>query len=129
MSTADKTSQSGSVLIEALAALAIMSTAVVMGLGGFAETIARLRQADDRLLALTLARNLVTETIGLASSMPSGSEGTSEEGFRWSIEIREKPSRHQAFLLKPYKILVKVSQADGSPLIVLETTALALDRK
>jgi Tfp pilus assembly protein PilV len=80
MSTSDETSQSGSVLIEALAALAIMSTAVVMGLGGFAETLARLRQADDRLLALTLARNLLTETMGSASSMPADSEGTSDEG-------------------------------------------------
>jgi hypothetical protein len=46
-----------------------------------------------------------------------------------AIEIRKKPSGHQAFLVKPYKIVVKVSQPDGSPLIVLETTALALDRK
>ncbi|HEY7765519.1 MAG TPA: hypothetical protein VIB38_11065 [Aestuariivirgaceae bacterium] len=128
MSTADE-NQSGSVLIEALAALAVLSIAAVIGLGGFAEALARLRQADDRLLAVTFARNLITETIGQASSIQSSSQGTSEEGLRWSIEIREKPGRHQAFLVKPYKIVVKVSQKDGSSLIVLETIALSLDRK
>jgi hypothetical protein len=129
MSAADPAAQSGSVLIEALAALAIISTAFVMGIGGFAEAITRLRQADQRMAALILARNLVAETMGTASSMPLNRAGTSEEGFRWSIEIREKPDRHKTFLVKPYRIVVKVSEDDGSSLIVLETTALVLERK
>jgi len=41
MSSMADTAETGSVLIEALAALAIISTAVVMGLHGFVEATAR----------------------------------------------------------------------------------------
>lgn len=121
--------EEGSVLIEALAALAIISTAVVMGLSGFADAVERLKWTNEKLEALNLARNLMTETLGSAVSIPSQKRGASETGFSWSIRSCQEPTSKQGYLAKPYKVVVTVAKHEGPPLIVLETTAIALDRQ
>jgi hypothetical protein len=118
----------GSVLLEALAALAIISGAVVMGLNGFVEASARLKRSEDRLTALALARNLITETIGSATSVPSESEGVTNSGLAWSIKVYQEFAREQTYLVKPYRLVVTVARREAAPLVVLETTGIALEQ-
>ena len=121
--------EEGSVLIEALAALAIISTAVEMGLSGFADAVERLKWTDEKLEALSLARNLMTETLGSANSVASQKRGTSDSGFSWSIKSYQQPRPERGYLVKPYKVVVTVAKHEGAPLVVLETMAITLDRQ
>jgi type II secretory pathway pseudopilin PulG len=128
MSIIEDTEEGGSVLIETLAALAIISTAVVMGLHGFAEAAARLKRAEEQMTALTLAQNLIAETLGTATTVPADRHGISDTGFHWSIKVHRELVHARHFLARPYGLTVTVARAGGPPLVV-ETTAIALDRE
>lgn len=128
MSFIEDAEEAGSILIETLAALAITSTAVVMGLHGFAEAAARLKRTEERMTALTLAQNLIAETLGTAKSVPADRHGVSDRGFHWSIKVHRKLVHAHHFLARPYGLTITVARPDGPPLVI-ETTAIALDRE
>jgi type II secretory pathway component PulJ len=129
MSTGSHTSEAGSVLIEALAALIIVSTAIIMALHGFAEATARLKRTEEQLAALTLARNLIAETTGSSVYVPAERDGVSETGLYWSVKVHRDHVGGSQFLAKPYALMVAVRRGDHSPLLAIETRDVALEGK
>jgi type II secretory pathway pseudopilin PulG len=128
MSITKDATETGSVLIEALAALAIISTTVVVGLHGFAQSTGRLKRTEEQMTALTVAENLIAETMGTAKFVPANRHGVSESGLQWSIKIHRELVRGHHFLARPYGLTVTVAGA-GGPSLIVETTAIALDRE
>ena len=128
MSEITNTGETGSVLIEALAALAIISSAVVLGLSGFADATARLRRTDDRLEALSLARNLMTETLGSTVSVPSERHGISDSGFSWSIRTYQESYPEHRYVAKLYTVIITVAKRE-MVVVILESTGISLERQ
>jgi hypothetical protein len=122
------TGETGSFLIEALAALAIISSAVVLGLSGFADATARLRRTDDRLEALSLARNLMTETLGSTVSVPSERHGISDSGFSWSIRTYQESDPEHRYVAKLYTVIITVAKRE-MVVVILESTGISLERQ
>lgn len=122
----DSASESGSVLIEALAALVVLSTAVILSLNGFADATARLKEVEERLAALSEAHNLLVENIGRATLVAGENRGFSEAGFAWTVKVSEETSGKASFLARPYRISVSVEKELGkAPAVVLETIVTA----
>jgi type II secretory pathway pseudopilin PulG len=128
MSSMADTAETGSVLIEALAALAIISTAAVMGLHGFAEATARVKRTEDQMTALTMAENLIAETLGTAATIPAERHGVSDLGLQWSIKVQREQVRAHHFLARPYELTITVGEAND-PFLTIETTGIAVDRE
>jgi hypothetical protein len=115
-------SEAGTVLVEALVALAITSSAVMMSLNGFVQGAGRLKLAEQRLLALAEARSIIAELTGSYFLNPSTGRGVTPAGFPWTMTISEEAISATPFLAKPFRISLKVTMQHGSALpIIVET--------
>ena len=111
----------GSVLIEALAALAIISLTVVASLNSFAESIHRLQQAEERLSALGEARSLVARTSGAEALSTGTIRGETPSGRKWTIVVEEEATTASGGV-RLFRISTAVtSKYQKAPLIMLRT--------
>jgi hypothetical protein len=112
--------RNGSVLIEALAALAIISLTVVASLNGFAESIHRLQQAEERLSALGEARSLVARTSGAEALSTGTIRGETPSGRTWTVVVEEASPASGGVRLFRISTAVE-SKRQKAPLIMLRT--------
>lgn len=85
------TREDGFTVVEALVALVIVALGLTALFAAFAGSVASVRRAEQRELAVETARSLL-EGIGVAEPIAPGvRHGRSQEGLTWRIEIARRP--------------------------------------
>jgi type II secretory pathway pseudopilin PulG len=120
--------EDGSILIESIVALAILSLTLTASLSSFADGIRRLQQAEKRVLVLAEARNLIAQASGadfLAGGVAEGEDGL---GLRWRLTVEEKQGG-AAGRARLFFISAAVRSEDGSETLVMLRTLVVSARK
>lgn len=120
-----ESSDAGTVLIEALVAFAVAAGVMILSLGAFAQATARLKAAEDRVVALAEARALLAELAAREPLAASSRSGTTPEGLAWTVQIEEFANIQAPFSLKPFHVLLQLVQRGGEPLIEIETYVIS----
>jgi type II secretory pathway pseudopilin PulG len=121
-----KNSEEGSVLIEALAALAIISTVIIMALNGLSEAVRGLERAELQLSALAEARSRIAELSGADFLSTSVKEGVSATGLGWRIIIREDGLSANPQTARPFRVSIEVdAKVGGGSSVALDTIVIA----
>ena len=116
-----RSSEAGSILIEAVIAFGLLSAILVMSLGGFSNGVARMRQVEERLTLLTSARAVLAE-ISSAEIFTAGQiSGTTVEGFIWVADVSEMGSPGPGTALRPCHVVLHISRGLGTSSLRLET--------
>jgi type II secretory pathway pseudopilin PulG len=123
-----KNSEEGSVLIEALAALAIIFTVIIMALNGLSEAVRALERAEMQMSALAEARSRLAEVSGADFLSSSVKEGVSETGLAWKVIINEDGSSADPRTARPFRVSVEVEAIEataGGSSVALDTIIIA----
>jgi type II secretory pathway pseudopilin PulG len=121
-----KNSEEGSVLIEALAALAIISMVIIMALNGLSESVRGLERAELQLSALAEARSRIAELSGADFLSSSVKEGVSATGLGWRIIVREDGSSANRQTARPFRVSIEVEAKTGAGAsVALNTIVIA----
>jgi hypothetical protein len=120
-------SEDGSVLIEALAALAIISTVIIMALSGLSEAVRGLERAELQLSVLAEARSRLAEVSAADFLSSSVEEGVSATGLGWRITVKEDSSYvKQQQTARPFWVSIEVeTRAAGASSVALDTVVIA----
>ena len=104
----------GFTLIEVLVAFAILAIALGSLLQAFSTGLRGVAVAENRAIAALHARSKMDEvghTIPVAAGQQTGSF---ENGFRWTVDLRETPSDGATSALALFEVTVTVAWGDDN---------------
>jgi hypothetical protein len=117
--------ESGTILLEALVALAITASVMVVCVSSIATSAKRLRLAEERILAMAEARSIVAELSSAHQHTPAKQTG-SAAGFTWTAELVPVEVPAPSFAVKLFRLSLQISGPDGkSPPIGVETYVIS----
>ncbi|HUO99061.1 MAG TPA: hypothetical protein VMU01_10355 [Rhizomicrobium sp.] len=111
--------QSGSALVEALVAAAIVMMSLTTLYQAVADGTKRVRMGEQRSMALLVAQSALASVGGVIPASPGRSSGT-EGPFVWTVEV--KPFEPGGGSQRLLSVSVDVKAGDGPvPLVTLQT--------
>jgi hypothetical protein len=118
--------ESGTILLEALVALAITASVMIMWGSSIGPSAKRLRLAEERMLAMAGARSLIAELSGAHFVTPSDQTGFTADGFAWTAKFAPAEFPAPSFVVKLFRVSLQISgKDDKTPPITIETYVIS----